>query len=132
MLPDGDVADTRTTFDRFILAINAHDTEAVTSLMTTDHLFVDSLGNAIRGSEAMKAGWRGYFGMCPDYRIKVRTILLSGDLILSSGEAGGTINGTRWSTPAAWQALIHEGRVAEWRVFADNKPVYEILAAKTK
>jgi hypothetical protein len=34
--------------------------------------------------------------------------------------------------PAAWKAVILGDRVAEWRVFADNKPVYEILAARRK
>jgi hypothetical protein len=53
--------------------------------------------------------------MCPDY------------WMLAAGEAGGTIDGESWQTPAAWKAVIREGNVLEWRVFADNKPIYEIL-----
>ncbi len=48
-------------------------------------------------------------------------------MVLAVGEAGGSIDGVAWQTPAAWKALIREGKVMEWRVFADNKPVYEIL-----
>jgi hypothetical protein len=44
--------------------------------------------------------------------------------------AGGTIDGVAWRTPAAWKAVIRDGTVLEWRVFADNKPVYEILARR--
>ena len=45
-------------------------------------------------------------------------------------EAGGTIDGVAWRTPAAWKVVIRGGKVAEFRVFADNKPVYEILAKR--
>jgi ketosteroid isomerase-like protein len=47
-------------------------------------------------------------------------------------EAGGTIDGVSWRTPAAWKAVIRDGKVVEWRVFADNKPVYEILARRQR
>jgi hypothetical protein len=29
----------------------------------------------------------------------------------------------RWSTPAAWLAVVERGLVAEWRVYADNEPI---------
>jgi hypothetical protein len=29
---------------------------------------------------------------------------------------------------AAWLAIVEDGLVKEWRVYADNKPVYDILA----
>jgi ketosteroid isomerase-like protein len=34
----------------------------------------------------------------------------------------------RHAEGAKSKAVIREGKVAEWQVFADNKPVYEILA----
>ena len=66
----------------------------------------------------------------PDYWIRVRTVLSEGDTVLATGEAGGTIDGFPWRTPAAWEAVIRSGFVSEWRVFADNKPIYEILARR--
>jgi len=57
-------------------------------------------------------------------------VMAEGDTALAAGEAGGTIDGVAWRTPAAWMATVREGKVAEWRVFADNKPVYEILARR--
>jgi ketosteroid isomerase-like protein len=118
------------TFERFVAAINHHGVDVLAALMTDDHLFVDSLGNRMQGAAAMRAGWRGYFAMCPDYWIQIRTLLMEQDTVLATGEAGGTIDGVQWKTPAAWQAVIRGELVSEWLVFADNKPVYEILARR--
>jgi ketosteroid isomerase-like protein len=116
-------------FLKFVAAINAHDVEALAALMTSDHRFVDSVGNSVRGA-SMQAGWRGYFAMCPDYWIQVDRSISEGDTVLAVGRAGGAIDRIPWQTPAAWQAVIRDGLVCEWRVFADNKPVYEILAKR--
>jgi ketosteroid isomerase-like protein len=117
-------------FQQFVAAINAHDVAAIAALLTPDHLFMDSLGNRVSVAAAMTAGWRGYFDMCADYSIAVDRAMAEGDTVLAAGSAGGTIDGAAWRIPAAWQAVIHDGRVREWRVFADNKPVYEILARR--
>ncbi len=117
-------------FQRWLAAINAHDVNALAALMTADHLFVDSLGNQVQGAESVQAGWRGYFALCPDYWVRADQEMTEGETMLAAGEAGGTIDGQAWRTPAAWKVVIHDGKVAEWRVFADNKPVYDILAKR--
>lgn len=122
--------DSAEKFRQFVTAINRHHVEALSALMTTDHVFVDSAGNRVCGAASMEIGWRGYFSMCPDYWIQPDHVLSEGDVVLAAGEAGGTIDGVSWRTPAAWKAVIRDGKVAEWRVFADNKPVYEILAMR--
>src|SRR5580698_3225596 len=126
------MSDSAEIFKQFVTAINGHDVQTLTSLMTPDHVFVDALGNRVRGATSMQAGWRGYFAMCPDYRIQTDEVMASGDTVLAVGEAGGTIDGVAWRTPAAWKAVVRDGRLAEWRVFADNKPVYEILARRQR
>jgi ketosteroid isomerase-like protein len=72
------------TFEQFVAAINAHDTEALTSLMTEDHLFVDAMGNRVQGAQSMRAGWRGYFAMCPDYWIKIRNSMAERGTVLAT------------------------------------------------
>ena len=120
------------TFKQFLAAINNHDLTALTALLAADHVFVDSLGNRVHGARAMETGWQGYFAMCPDYWIHEDHAIAEGEIVLAVGEAGGTIDGEPWRTPAAWKAVIRDGKVAEWRVFADNKPVYEILARRPR
>jgi ketosteroid isomerase-like protein len=124
------MAESTEMFLKFVAAINAHDVEALAALMTSDHLFVDSLGNSVRGAASMQTGWRGYFAMCPDYWIQVDKSISEGGTVLAVGRAGGAIDRIAWQTPAAWQAVIRGALVSEWRVYADNKPVYEILAKR--
>ncbi len=117
-------------FTMFVTAINRHDVQAQTALMAPDHVFIDSLGHRVKGAASMEAGWRGYFAECPEYSICADNVVAEDNVVLAVGEAGGSIDGVAWQTPAAWKALIREGKVMEWRVFADNKPVYEILAKR--
>jgi ketosteroid isomerase-like protein len=112
----------------FIDTINRHEAEKLVELMTDDHVLIDALGNSLRGRENLRAGWQAYFAMCPDYWIVHDEIFHSGDTIALFGSAGGTIRGCPWQTPAAWRAVVHGGRIQEWRVYAENKPVYDILA----
>jgi ketosteroid isomerase-like protein len=118
------------TFLQFVEAINLHDVAALKELMTEDHLFVDSLGQRVRGASSMEQGWKGYFAMCPDYWIQAGDGAARSDIVLAAGQAGGTIDGQSWRTPAAWKAIIRDNKVAEWHIFADNKPVYAILAKR--
>ena len=119
----------------FIERINQRDADKLSGLMTEDHVFIDSLGQTVRGRDAMRAGWRGYYALCPDYWISHEQILSAGNVVAVFGAAGGTIAagddlppGNRWRTRAAWLAVVENGLVKEWRVYADNKPVYDILA----
>jgi ketosteroid isomerase-like protein len=118
------------TFAAFAAAINRQDVEALAALMTADHVFVDSWGQRAQGKATMAAGWRGYFAMCPDYWIRADNIVADDGVVLAVGEAGGTIDGVPWRIPAAWKAVVGGGKVTEWRVFADNKPVFEILSKR--
>jgi ketosteroid isomerase-like protein len=120
---------------RFLERINQHDADKLAELMTENHVFTDSLGNAVSGRETMRLGWRGYYAVCPDYWVSHEEIFSNGDRVAVFGAAGGTIaaNGrlpaeNKWRTPAAWLAIVENGLVKEWRVYADNKPVYDIIA----
>jgi hypothetical protein len=83
----------------------------------------------------MRAGWRGYFAFCPDYWVSQEEIFSRGERVAVFGAAGGTIAAegklppeNKWRAPAAWQAIVEGGLVKQWSVYADNKPVYDILA----
>jgi len=123
----------------FLTRINEHDVDGIAAMITDDHLFVDSLGNRVQGREKMRGAWQSYFQMCPDYRVSHEEIFRGGATVAVFGSAGGTIAAdgklseqSRWQTPAAWMARVEDGRISEWRVYADNKPVYEILGRLKK
>jgi uncharacterized protein (TIGR02246 family) len=120
-------------------SINERDAAKLAELMTPDHVFVDSLGNTVLGRDTMRGGWTGYFKMCPDYWVTHEEIFADGNRVAIIGAAGGTIarDGqlvpeNKWRTPAAWLAIIEGILMKEWRVYADNKPVYDILAKQSK
>lgn len=117
-------------FALFVTAINRHDVRGLTALMAPGHIFIDSLGRRVEGAVSMEAGWRGYFALCPDYWIRADNVMEVDGVVLAAGQAGGSIDKVAWQTPAAWKATIRDGTVAEWQVFADNKPVYEILSRR--
>jgi ketosteroid isomerase-like protein len=125
--------------EQFVTAINAHDVERLASLLTPDHRFIDSLGSVVEGRDAVREGWQFYFSMVPDYNLDISRCFLAdhnGDEAMLAGVASGSYwsKGVKrpnslWSTPAALRAIIREGRIAEWQVYADNKPIREQIRA---
>jgi ketosteroid isomerase-like protein len=118
----------------FINAINNTDIERIYSLMSEDHLFIDSQDNRMLGKENMKQAWIAYFTMFPDYKIEINEIFEKDSLICIIGYASGTYNGIQdenntnyWRIPAAWTAIITENKIKQWQVYADNIIVAEIL-----
>ena len=121
--------------EQFVDQINTHSVDGIVRLMTDDHLFVDSLGHAIRGREATRRAWAAYFEWMPDYRIHVENMLERDHVVALFGRASGTyaVGGAlhhenRWEIPAAWRVVVRDGLAAEWQVYADNKPVYEMMS----
>ncbi len=120
----------------FLRAINRQDVDALVALMSPEHRFVDSLGNVVEGREKLREGWAAYFRMVPDYAVAIEETYPSERAVVLLGVAQGTFtrNGTlhpenRWQTPVAVRALVEDGLVAEWRVYADNEPIRKVMAA---
>jgi len=115
----------------FVRAINRQDVDGLAALMTPEYRFIDSLGNVVEGREKMRAAWVAYFRMVPDYSIAVEESYGDGPVVVMLGMVQGTYTSdgelkaeNRWETPAALRAVIENGLVAEWRVYADNKPLW--------
>jgi ketosteroid isomerase-like protein len=117
----------------FVARINAHDARAVVAHCTSDHVFTDSLGAMLTGSDRLEAAWAGYFALFPGYRIDVESLACAGNLVLAAGRASATVHrpdgvpGPAWRVPAVWRAVVRDGRIAEWQVYADNAPVRALL-----
>jgi ketosteroid isomerase-like protein len=114
----------------FVARINAHDPTGIVELCTPNHVFIDSLGSHLSGSEKLQQAWAGYFALFPDYRIEIEFAASKEMMVLACGFASATYakSAKEWRIPAAWRAMITKGKVVEWQVYADNKPVYELLA----
>jgi len=116
--------------EKFVDRINEHDVEGLAALMSPDHVFTDSLGNNFPRPD-IETGWRQYFATVPDYWVRVDRKVPDGSALILIGTAGGTYvpNGgamkaeNKWETPAVWRAVIQNGKVLEWRIFADNEPI---------
>jgi ketosteroid isomerase-like protein len=119
----------------FVSTINRRDVDALASLMSGGHRFVDSLGTIVEGREKMRLGWASYFKMVPDYEIAVEETFSNGAAVVLMGIAQGTYSKdgglapeNRWQTPIAIRALIEDNLIAEWRVYADNDPIRKLMA----
>jgi ketosteroid isomerase-like protein len=122
----------------FVDAINEHNVDRICSLMTDDHQFIDSQGNEVVGKEKMRSGWINYFQLFPDYTIEIKDILLKGDIVAAFGFAGGTFKGLNerkenyWHLPASWKAIVKNGKIHLWQVYADSKIPYDIISKAEK
>ena len=122
---------------KFVNEINRHDLDSVSALLSDDHLFVDTLGQEVRGKERSREAWASYFRWFPDYHLAVREWFQNGRVVGMFGTASGTFAvgsdlpaENRWKTPAAWRAVIREHQVAQWQVFADNEPIWKVMGVR--
>ena len=125
--------DAEATLKKFVARINAHDPSGIIALCTADHVFIDSLGSKLSGHKQLEQGWSGYFSLFPDYRIEVEAAASQNTVVLACGFASATHAASKksWRILAAWRAIVKGGQIAEWQVYADNKPVYELLSHGT-
>src|ERR1700743_430676 len=122
---------------KFEEAINSHNPDAVVACMAADAAFIDSLGNRMEGTAKLRAAWEGYFKMVPDYSISHSENFADGNTVAVFGSAqgtfihpkdGGNLNKENfWKPPAAWRAVVKDGKIAVWQVFADNEPIRAIM-----
>ncbi len=118
----------------FMDHISARDVDGLCALMTEDHVLIDGLGNRVQGRESLRKAWTAYFSWFPDYQVSPSEIFSHRETVAVFGSAEGTyaVNGklpaeNYWSVPAAWKAVVRNGLVSEWHVYADNQPARKIM-----
>ena len=107
----------------FIARINDHDVDGLSAMLTENHRFIDSLGSVFVGRETLRAGWADYFRLVSEYRITIDECADGEPSLLLVGSVAGRSGGVEWTVPAAWRAVVHHGRLAEWQVYVDNEPL---------
>jgi ketosteroid isomerase-like protein len=110
--------DAKTIASQFNHCINAGDIEGLSALMTDDHRFVDSAGNAVSGKQACVKAWTGFFAAFPDYRNVFERFQETENAVAISGRS--SCSDPRLAGPALWMAKLRDGSVSEWRVLEDT------------
>ncbi|MCI0449695.1 MAG: Type 1 glutamine amidotransferase-like domain-containing protein [Chlorobi bacterium] len=123
----------------YIKKINEHDVEAIVNMMSEDHTFIDSLGINTNGRENMRAAWDTYLTFFPDYTVQIRDIISKNGMVAVFGTAKGTLatggrllDENKFEIPASWTAVVKDGKIAKWRVYADNEPVRKLIEKYSK
>jgi ketosteroid isomerase-like protein len=143
----------------FIKRINGGDVNVLCELMTENHIFQDALGKRFMGRETMRQGWTNYLKMVTDYKVHADEFFQTGERVAIFGTASGRYVGPQmlgakagsgaamqasvtgaesnvgpngfWEVPAAWRAVVQNGKIAEWRVYADNQPLRKLMGDTT-
>ena len=143
----------------FIKRINAGDINALCDLMIEGHIFQDALGKRFMGRETMRQGWTQYLKMVADYQVHADEFFVTDERVAIFGTASGRYVGPHgpttkagngapvpaashdvdsahgpngfWEVPAAWRATVQSGKIAEWRVYADNQPLRKLMGDAT-
>ena len=118
----------------YIDAINKADVDRILSLMSDDHILIDSQDHQMTGKDNLRQAWIGYFGMFPDYKIEVNEMIEKDSLICILGYASGTYknlknkgNSNFWKIPVALTAIIKDNHIRQWQIYADNLIVMDII-----
>lgn len=113
--------DPTSVVERFNESIGRRDLAGLARLMTDDHRFVDTGASTIAGKPGCLDAWRGFFAMFPDYRNVFTSVTVREDVVLVVGYS--ECAEPELSGPAIWTAVVRDGAVAEWRVYADTPDV---------
>jgi ketosteroid isomerase-like protein len=110
---------------RFNDCINGADVDGLEALMTEDHTFIDTAGDAVHGRSACVQAWRGFFESFPGYRNDFESVEERGGRVVVLGTSSCT--DPRLTGPAMWVAVVCGGQIAEWRVLDDTKENREAM-----
>jgi hypothetical protein len=108
---------------RFVEVINAGDSEELIKLQTEDFTLIDMGGDMYCG----RNGWQDYFSAYPKYKIHVQHVLMSGNGVAIIGKTTGSHVPPEVEEReiVLWTAEIHNGLVAEWRIYSDIEEAKE-------
>jgi steroid delta-isomerase-like uncharacterized protein len=123
------MSDTRTAFDAWINAFNAHDEAAIRAATADDCVFEGPGGVRLEGGDAVTGYAMVWLNAFSDAQLVVGTVAVDGDWVAHTGVFKGTHDGTLASpdgdVPATGRRL--EGRCSQFVRFQDGRSVEEHL-----
>src|SRR6202047_1775000 len=115
------------TVVEFIKRINAGNVDKLCELMSEDHVFQDALGKRFIGRETLRGGWKMYYEMVSDYKVRGEQFFVDKNVVAVFGTASGTSkrdgkfsSAGFWEIPAAWKAIVRDGRIGGGCVYAES------------
>ena len=117
-MPSARSADPASIAVLFNDCVNGRNVEALTHLMTDDHTFIDTEGNAVSGRLACRAAWQGFFEAFPDYSNVFAAVTAADSLVTIVGHS--LCSEPALAGPALWAATIRGEKVARWCVYNDT------------
>ncbi len=126
--------DSLSVVKEYINRINNHDLNGMLEITDDNAVFIDSMGINTAGKRDMEKAWDMFLTFFPDYTIQTKDIISKNGMVAVFGTAKGTVaTGGRilaenkFEIPASWTALVKDGKISKWRVYADNEPVRKLL-----
>lgn len=116
-----------------IEAINTKDVNAISNLLSDEHVYIDAAMDGSFNREDTVAAWQVLFELFPDYSIEVEQLFNDGaNTWVIFGSAEGTYKSiveddARWVTPASWKVVVTKDKVTLWQVYADTKLQEDII-----
>lgn len=106
--------------ERYVAAINAHDADAVESLLTEDFTYIDSWREGVTGRDKVMAGFRALLAIDPDFSIEVDRMDWREPHVLMTGRVNSRQFGL--NRRAVWQVRVRDGKIAEYQAWAEGGP----------
>lgn len=104
--------------EQFNTCINAADLSGLSSLMTDDHVFLDTVGSRVSGKADVTAAWAAFFGSFPDYRNEFDSLRPVGEDVVVTGRS--VCSDARLEGPALWRARVRGDKISEWQIYKDT------------
>lgn len=101
-------------------ALNAHDTDALASVMAEDFTYIDSWREGVTGREPALAALRALSASDPDFGIAVDRMDWRDPHVLMMGRVRSRRFGEE--RRAVWQVRVRDGQVAEYQTWAEGAP----------
>jgi limonene-1,2-epoxide hydrolase len=108
-------------------ALEAHDTEAMASLMTDDVVYHNIPMDPAVGLEAARAFLDGFFGMFTGTTVEIRHLAVADGVVLTERIDTFTMGGKQAPLPVMGTFELRDDKICAWRDYFDLAQVTAML-----
>ena len=121
---------------QFVAAVNSHNVEKISLLLTEHHSFTDASDQKITGKLSVVEAWKQYFSLFQDYTIEINECFGNNNSFLLTGYASGYHDNplvdrkpAPWRIPASFRVDVSDNLISSWKVYSDTKIPFESIAS---